>query len=101
VQGGYKSNGDEYRSNYFGRWNGDYAIWGGIAAKVSEKATFNAQAAYEEDGTFAAALNVAYELVPGFVITPEINYTKFDGDRELVSGGDDAFEGIIRFQRNF
>ncbi|MCO4319831.1 porin [Phyllobacterium sp. 21LDTY02-6] len=102
VQGGYKSNGDEFRNNYFGRWNGDFAVWGGIAAKVSEKATFNLQGAYEDDGTFAAAANVAYELVPGFVITPEINYTKFDGDRADEFGGvDDAFQGIIRFQRNF
>jgi hypothetical protein len=106
VQGGYKSNGDEYRNNYFGRWNGDYAIWGGLAAKVSEKATFNVQGAYEDDGTFAAAANVAYELVPGFVITPEINYTKFDGDRKRLTAGsngnnDDAFAGVIRFQRNF
>jgi hypothetical protein len=101
VMGGYKSNGDEYRNNYFGRWNGDFAVWGGIAAKVSEKATVNLQGAYEDDGTFAAAANVAYELVPGFVITPEINYTKFDGDRGDVSDSDDAFQGIIRFQRNF
>ena len=106
VQGGYKSDGDDIGNNYFGRWNGDYAIWGGIAAKVSEKATFNVQGAYEDDGTFAAAANVAYELVPGFVITPEINYTKFDGARDLSNDpsgnfNDDAFQGIIRFQRNF
>ncbi|MEP7456867.1 porin [Phyllobacterium sp. SB3] len=105
IQGGYKSDGDTYDNNYFGRWDGDYAIWGGVAAKISEKATFNIQGAYEDDGTFAAAANVAYELVPGFVITPEINYTKFDGRRgdiaQAISGGDDAFEGIIRFQRNF
>jgi hypothetical protein len=101
VQGGYKSDGDDFQNNYFGRWNGDFAVWGGLAAKVSEKATFNIQGAYEDDGTFAAAANVAYELVPGFVITPEINYTKFDGDRGDVSDSDDAFQGIIRFQRNF
>ncbi|MDA4630697.1 porin, partial [Escherichia coli] len=65
----------------------------------------NGLVGYESEGTVAAALNVAYELVPGFTITPEVNYTKFDGDRKdtsLANGGnDDAFGGTIRFQRNF
>ena len=42
---------------------------------------------------------------PGFTITPEINYTKFDGarkDKAFLNGGSDvAFGGIIRFQRDF
>jgi hypothetical protein len=99
IIGGYKS-GDE--KDFYGTWNGDYAVWGGLTAKVSDKATVNGQVGYEEDGTVAAALNVEYELVPGFVITPEVNYTKFDGFRSLSSGrADDAFGGILRFQRNF
>ncbi len=96
VMGGYQSDADV--SNYYGAWNGDYAIWGGLSAKVAENATINGQLAYEEEGTFAAALNVAYEIVPGFVITPELNYTSFD---EARSDFDDAFGGIVRFQRNF
>ncbi len=103
VMGGYQSNADDADvvaegGNYYGAWNGDYAIWGGLSAKVSEKATVNAQVAYEEAGTFAAALNVNYEIVPGFVITPEVNYASFDESR---GSGDDAFTGIVRFQRNF
>ncbi|QND50729.1 porin [Phyllobacterium sp. 628] len=96
IMGGYNSDGD--KRNAFAQWYGDYAVWGGVTAKVSDKATVNAQAAYEEGGTFAGALNVAYELVPGFTITPEVNYTSFDDSR--YSGGD-AFQGILRFQRNF
>jgi hypothetical protein len=91
--------------NWFGEWEGDWAAWAGFSAKVSDKATINGQGAYEEEGTYAFALNVAYQLVPGFVITPEINYTKFDGARadlsEARGGSDDAFGGMIRFQRNF
>ncbi|MBA8880121.1 porin [Phyllobacterium myrsinacearum] len=109
VMGGYQSNYDDAargQRNWFGTWEGDYAVWGGIAAKVADKATVNAQVAYESEGTIAAALNVAYEIVPGFTITPELNYTKFDGARkdfaESQRGGkDDAFGGVIRFQRNF
>ena len=91
--------------NWFGLWEGDWAVWAGGSAKLTDKATLNGQGAWEDEGTYAFALNVAYELVPGFVITPEINYTKFDGARadasEAVGGSDDAFGGIIRFQRNF
>jgi hypothetical protein len=103
VMGGYKSDGDEINDNFYGAWNGDYAVWGGIAAKVSDKATVNAQVGYEDEGTVAAALNVAYTLVPGFVITPEVNYTKFDEARQARTPGanEDAFQGIVRFQRNF
>jgi hypothetical protein len=113
VMAAYKSNGDDFggNNNYFGTWNGDYAVWGGIAAKVTDKATINAQAAYEDDGTFAAALNVAYEPVPGFVITPEIDYTAFRGNRGAqnaidaalkgASASSDSVQGVLRFQRNF
>jgi hypothetical protein len=107
IMGGYQSNYDEglVERNWFGTWEGDWAAWGGLSVKATDKATINAQAAYEEEGTYALALNVAYELVPGFTITPEINYTKFDGARadlsDALGGSDDAFGGIIRFQRNF
>lgn len=99
IMGAYQSDFDaDTLQSYYGTWQGDYAIWGGVSAKVSEKATVNAQVAYEEQGTFAAALNVNYEIVPGFVITPEVNYASFDESR---SSNDDALTGIIRFQRNF
>ncbi|MGH6859794.1 MAG: porin [Phyllobacterium sp.] len=93
------------KQNWFGTWEGDWAAWAGFSAKISDKASVNGQGAYEEEGTYAFALNVAYEVVSGFTITPEINYTKFDGVRrdiaEFDSGDDDAFGGTIRFQRNF
>jgi hypothetical protein len=112
YQSGYDNNFDPVdgsvdldNRNWFGTWEGDWAAWGGISVKATDKATINAQAAWEDEGTYALALNVAYELVPGFTITPEINYTNFDGARlaasEFNGGSDDAFGGIIRFQRNF
>ncbi|MBQ9352238.1 MULTISPECIES: porin [unclassified Phyllobacterium] len=107
VMGGYQSNFDDSgrNQNWFGTWTGDWAVWGGLSAKVSDKATVNAQLAYESEGTYSGTLNLAYELVPGFTITPEVTYTKFDGLRKAASiangGNDDAFGGMIRFQRNF
>ncbi len=123
VMGGYKSNNDEYlranangdivigngSSNYrgirminsfYGTWGGDWAVWGGAAFKATDKATFNVQAAFEDAGTFAATANVAYELVPGFTITPEVSYTKWTDDNSILDG-QDAWQGMVRFQRSF
>lgn len=55
--------------------------------------TANAHVAYEDDGTFATAFNVKYMIIPGFAITPEVNYTPFGGERRLRSSdGTDAFQ---------
>jgi len=115
VQGGYKSNNDTYYGftdangdfrgvraidSFYGTWGGDWAVWGGAKFKATDKATFNLQLAYEDAKTFAATANVAYELVPGFTITPEVSYTKWD-DKLSVLDGQDAWQGMVRFQRSF
>ncbi|PQZ49591.1 porin, partial [Ochrobactrum sp. MYb19] len=103
VQGGYSSYEDDI--GMYGNWGGDWAVWGGAKFKATDKATFNLQGAYEDWGKTAIAANVAYQLVPGFTITPEINYTRWDSDHPLRQAGvienKDAFGGIIRFQRSF
>lgn len=104
VMGGYQSDWDNSkgpggtrRLNYYGPWSGDWAAWGGFAVKVNEKTSLNAQAAYEDDGTFAGALNVEYMVTSMLKLQPEINYTEFDG----VRGNGSAIGGTIRLQRNF
>ncbi|MEK1888635.1 MAG: porin [Phyllobacterium sp.] len=93
VMGGYDTDSD--KDNYFAAWDGDWAVWGGASFKVSDQATINGAVSYEDAGKLAAVANVAYKLVPGFTITPEIEYVNFD------NGNDDAFGGIVRFERNF
>ncbi|MFD1197599.1 porin [Brucella gallinifaecis] len=123
VQGGYKSNNDLYGyydanddlvigngsslhrgvrlvNSFYGTWGGDWAVWGGAKFVATEKATFNIQAAWEDAGTFAATANVAYQLVPGFTITPEVSYTKWNDDKSVLKG-QDAWQGMVRFQRSF
>ncbi|MDR6431439.1 porin [Brucella pseudogrignonensis] len=123
VQGAYKSNKDYYAhydangdlvfdggsstyrgvraiDSFYGTWGGDWAVWGGAKFVASEKATFNVQAAWEDAGTFAATANVAYQLVPGFTITPEVSYTKWNDDKSVLKG-QDAWQGMVRFQRSF
>lgn len=116
AMGGYKSIKDEYIqqndgngnnlgavraiNSFYGTWGGDWAVWGGAAFKATDKATLNAQLAYDGSSTFAATANIAYELVPGFTITPEVSYTKWKDDRSYLNG-QDAWEGMVRFQRSF
>jgi hypothetical protein len=88
-----------FEPNYYGAWGGDWAVWGGGSYKATEKATINAQLAYDEEENFSAGLNVEYELVPGFRITPEVVYVdNFDDD---LGDDNDAFGAMVRFQRNF
>ncbi|WP_394890961.1 porin [Mesorhizobium sp. AaZ16] len=110
VMAGYASKDDDFVDaggfgfvnggpNYYGSWGGDWAVWGGATYTVSEKTKINAQLAYDEAENFSAGLNVAYELVPGLVITPEIVYVdNFDDD---LGDDNDAFGGMVRFQRTF
>ena len=105
VMGGWKSSdsydldGDglgDISPNYYGNWGGDWAIWGGATYQASEKAAINVQLSYDDFENFAAVANVAYTVVPGFTVTPEIAYT----DNFGVSGGGEV-GGFLRFQRNF
>ncbi|MBR7651029.1 porin [Brucella oryzae] len=116
VMGGYKNIDDEYIrvvgndgtviggiraiNSFYGTWGGDWAVWGGASFRASQKATFNLQAAYDGTSTFAATANVAYEVVSGFTVTPEVSYTKWS-DEKSVLDGKDAWQGMVRFQRSF
>ena len=98
ANGGFQSDADGnlvFRRDAYATWNGDYAIWAGGAYKATEKATINAEFGYDESESYSAAVNVAYEMVPGFTVTPEVVY--------FNSGltDDDAWGGRLRFQRNF
>jgi hypothetical protein len=108
VMGAWDSGGDEIEfndagtvvvdngSNFYAGWGGKWAIWGGTAVKFNEKATFNAEVGYDDFENFSVAANVAYDLVPGFTITPEVIYVdNFDLDDS------DAWGLNVRFQRTF
>jgi hypothetical protein len=106
VMGAWDSGGDQFEdedntgANFYAPWGGDWAIWAGTAIKFNDKATFNAEVGYDDFEDFSIAANIAYELVPGFTITPEVAYTdNFDdnADEELT----DQWGFDIRFQRNF
>lgn len=94
VMGGWNTDGD--RINNYALWDGDWAAWVGAIYKATDKATINASMNVDQGGDFEAALNLAYAVVPGFSIIPEIDYREDEVD--------DAANGwgwALRFQRNF
>ncbi|ASZ92649.1 porin, partial [Brucella abortus] len=99
LQGAYSSAATPDQN--YGQWGGDWAVWGGAKFIAPEKATFNLQAAHDDWGKTAVTANVAYQLVPGFTITPEVSYTKFGGEWKDTVAEDNAWGGIVRFQRSF
>lgn len=95
--------------NYYAPWGGNWAVWGGGSFMLTDKATFNLQVSYDEMEDFAVVANVAYELVPNFVITPEIayidnfndefqNYNVYEDDEEVPS---EHWGFFVRAQANF
>lgn len=95
VMGGYGTDKNSAVS-FYKPWTGNWAVWGGGTYKINSKTAFNAQLSYTDAKDFAVAANIAYTPVPGFTITPEIDYFK-NFDRS----GSKAIGGIVRFQRSF
>ncbi|MDR6757283.1 hypothetical protein J2Y48_002579 [Mycoplana sp. BE70] len=97
AMGGWNTDGDT--PNTYARWSGDWALWVGSSFKVTEKATMNASANFDDSGDAEASLNLSYTVVPGFTVTPELNYrNKMD---EKAGPDAEDWGGVIRFQRNF
>ncbi|MFD1329380.1 porin [Mycoplana ramosa] len=97
AMGGWNTDGDA--ANTYARWSGDWALWVGGSFKMTEKATMNASANFDDGGDAEASLNLSYTVVPGFTVTPELNYrNKMD---EKAGPDAEDWGGVIRFQRNF
>lgn len=95
LMAGWNTDGDR-GPNRFATWSGDYAVWGGVSAPLTEKLTLNTQLSYDEAENFAAVANVNFNVVPGFTVTPEVMYMN-----NLDRDGSDAWGGMLRFQRSF
>jgi hypothetical protein len=95
--------------NYYAPWGGNWAVWGGGSFMLTDKATLNVQASYDEMEDFAIVANVAYEVVPNFVVTPEIAYIdnfndEFQNWNDYWTGHEVPTENwgfFVRAQANF
>lgn len=125
AMAGYKNSVDYYalekdtdsvltrqNTTVYANWGGKWAAWAGATYKLTPKANLNAQISYSAVKTFATSVNIAYTLVPGFVITPELTYVSWNDDRTLKGvnndknythalNGKSAFQGMLRLQRSF
>ncbi|MEI9415742.1 MULTISPECIES: porin [unclassified Mesorhizobium] len=114
VMGGYGSDdniGDSPTTGFAGgramykQWGGNWAVWGGGTYKFNEKTSFNAQVSYDDWKNLGIAANIAYDVVPGFTVTAEVDYQNVGSD-DLAKGWFGADKksnvgGILRFQRSF
>ena len=86
-------------SSFYKSWDGKWAVWGGGSVKMSKQAALNAQVSYAENKDLAVVANVAYTIVPGFKITPEVAWNSVHTDDGTKVR--DGFGGMVRFQRSF
>lgn len=93
IMGGWNTDGRV--KNRYATWGGDWAVWGGVSANLTEKTKLAAQVSYDDTETLAVAANVAFTVVKGLAITPEVAYR----DRKDATG--DQWGGMVRFQRSF
>ncbi|MCJ8053429.1 porin [Shinella curvata] len=91
AMAGWNTDGDQ--QNVYATWQGDWAVWLGASAAVTERVTLNAQVSFDDGDALAAVANANFTVVPGFVVTPEVVYHD--------DGTDDSWGGMIRFQRSF
>ncbi|RVD32014.1 porin, partial [Mesorhizobium sp. M8A.F.Ca.ET.023.02.2.1] len=58
---------------FYKQWGGNWAVWGGGTYKFNEKTSFNLQASGDDEKNYSVAANVAYDIVPGFTVTAEVD----------------------------
>ncbi|MER8520828.1 porin [Mesorhizobium sp. M0644] len=106
IMAGYGSD-DNIDRNFYKQWGGNWAVWGGGTYTINEKTSFNLQASADDDKNYGVAANIAYDIVPGFTITAEVDWARdgqFDKayDRNWTNADDkDSVGGMLRFQRSF
>ncbi|MBZ9741126.1 MULTISPECIES: porin [unclassified Mesorhizobium] len=111
IMGGYGSNDNLEDWNdgrgFYKQWGGKWAVWGGGTYKFNEKTSFNLQASYDDWQDIGIAANIAYDVVPGFTVTAEVDYQRvgqdaIDHDNVWVGATKKSnIGGILRFQRSF
>ncbi len=90
--------------DFYKNWDGNWAIYGGGAYRVNEKTSLNAQLSYDEGKTFGAAVNVSYDIVPGWNVTAEVDYRNRSNSAwraYKAEAADDVWGVALRFDRSF
>ena len=99
---------DVHGRGFYKPWGGNWAWWAGGTYKFNEKTSFNLQVSGDDDKNYGVAANVAYDVVPGFTVTAEVDWDHFGhfDDGTIYgnwTGADkkNSVGGFLRFQRSF
>ncbi|RUY52364.1 porin, partial [Mesorhizobium sp. M7A.F.Ca.CA.001.13.2.1] len=82
-------------------------VWGGGTYKFNEKTSFNLQVSADDDKNYGVAANLAYDVVPGFTVTAEVDYNhdgkfgQIDNRNWVGATKENSVGGLLRFQRDF
>ncbi|MFD1987796.1 porin [Mesorhizobium newzealandense] len=101
------NNIDAHGRGFYKQWGGNWAVWGGGTYKFNQKTSFNVQASYDDWKDIGVAANVAYDIVPGFTVTAEVDWQRvgqgaIDNNSVWVAATKkDNVGGLLRFQRSF
>ncbi|RUW51849.1 porin, partial [Mesorhizobium sp. M1A.F.Ca.ET.072.01.1.1] len=89
---------------FYKQWSGNWAVWGGGTYKFNEKTSFNLQVSADDGKNVGVAANVAYDIVPGFTVTAEVDYLHLGDDSVsnwTNADKENSVGGMLRFQRSF
>jgi len=92
---------------FYKQWGGNWAWWVGGTYKFNPKTSFNLQVSGDDDKNYGVAANIAYDVVPGFTVTAEVDYAhdgKFgaaDNFNWTNADKKNSVGGLLRFQRSF
>jgi len=101
---------DNIDRNFFKQWGGNWAWWVGGTYKFNPKTSLNLQVSGDDDKNYGVAANVAYDMVPGFTVTAEVDYDHYGhfGDPASFTNVNwtnadkkNSVGGFLRFQRSF
>ena len=109
VMAGWNTDGD--KRNAYAQWYGDWAVWLGAQYQATDKLAIYADVNFMDEGVrndagdftdagkAEASVGLAYSVVPGFTIQPEVSWVNDYSD----IAGDEANDwgAKIRFQRSF
>ncbi|MDX8469236.1 porin [Mesorhizobium sp. VK23B] len=99
---------DAHGRGFYKQWGGNWAWWAGGTYKFNEKTSFNLQVSGDDDKNYGLAANVAYDIVPGFTVTAEVDWDHYGNfDTPTLYGNwtnankKNSVGGLLRFQRSF
>jgi hypothetical protein len=93
--------------DFYKAWGGHWGFWAGGTYKFSDKASFNLQVSGDQFKNYGIAANIAYTVVPGLTITPEVDFlhdgrfNDADNSNWTNATKKNSWGGMLRFQRDF